>query len=653
MLQESRQLIMDGNVVSSPPWRAGKGDVFKGLDLGTMGMKERETRQLTIPADEHCLHGCWGIPKSSTGLILTVECLKVGPHALIEQLVAELRWLQVEPPVCMNLLQAPPTNEQQSKLALLQHTNKWHLQQLQQCRLLLLQKVALEQTIRGPQTIRRQLDAQHQMLAKHLPLFYGQCNSMMNSICIRQQWELEKLQWEAASVPLQQLPHQHVNALEQPQQQQRQLQTQQQPQQEQHQLQLQQLQVQQQHTQVQQQLQQQPLLQQQQTVQQQTPVLEGVQQPQQPCQLTTQDGSWWQQVTLRQGSQQATEVHALALQQHGMLVSQLSMMEPLQLLQQHLLLVLQNATWEALESKLSVLVMLMKEQSGAVKWQLQELQQTWGAELQQLQPPQVSAPPYELQQLQGATRPQAHLHHEQQATVPTLGEEQPSQEETASVMEGVGEAEKHEHGTPARSSEGVAVLAAVKHPDFWIYAVRRGRCPGVYDDIHKAEEQLAGYAGAQCCLFRSREQASRWVEGNQDDPPAWKWRTRNETGFVGATNSTPRNYDYGHYFTTPSVSMEAGNNTNATPGANGKLLYLNREGSSSSSSSRDGVGGDQMDEPINHAEVAPLVGHDNFTNCRAEIDDPTNRWKELLTRLHQRVSMLLCCWLWRWVGGGL
>ena len=133
MLQESHQLIKDGNVFSSPPWRAGKGGVFKGLDLGTMGMKERETRQLTIPADEHCLHGCWGIPTSSTGLILTVECLKVGPHAVIEQLVAELRWLQVEPPVCMNLLQAPPTNEKQSQLALQQHTNKWHLQHRRRC----------------------------------------------------------------------------------------------------------------------------------------------------------------------------------------------------------------------------------------------------------------------------------------------------------------------------------------------------------------------------------------------------------------------------------------------------------------------------------------------------------------------------------------
>ena len=92
-------------------------------------------------------------------------------------------------------------------------------------------------------------------------------------------------------------------------------------------------------------------------------------------------------------------------------------------------------------------------------------------------------------------------------------------------------------------------MAEVGQPSHWLYAVRRGRCPGVYDNIHEAEQQIAGYPGAQCCLFRSREPASHWVSGVCDEPPSKRVRLRNE----GRNNtfSTPRGWDGKHYFTTP------------------------------------------------------------------------------------------------------
>ena len=100
------------------------------------------------------------------------------------------------------------------------------------------------------------------------------------------------------------------------------------------------------------------------------------------------------------------------------------------------------------------------------------------------------------------------------------------------------------------SSEGVSVLAEVGQPSHWLYAVRRGRCPGVHDNIQEAEQQMAGYPGAQCCLFRSREPASHWVSGVCDEPPSKRARLRNEAP-RNNTFSTPRGWDGKHYFTTP------------------------------------------------------------------------------------------------------
>ncbi len=82
-----------------------------------------------------------------------------------------------------------------------------------------------------------------------------------------------------------------------------------------------------------------------------------------------------------------------------------------------------------------------------------------------------------------------------------------------------------------------------------VYAVRKGRKPGIYQTWAECQKQISGFSGAEYKGFRTMEEAKAYVEGGSDAAGAPAYITTEAVAYVdGSYNLATRQFSCGVVF---------------------------------------------------------------------------------------------------------